>query len=98
MSTHPPPEKDKDKEEYDKDDLTLFINSDKFDIGRVTEVGSIGVGKWEYDNDYTELSSIKSLFSSTYFSASLSSSLSAIVPPPPHPPYSYSVSAVSLSP
>ena len=40
---HPPPEKD--KEEDDKDDLTLLINSTKFDIGRVTEVGSFGVGK-----------------------------------------------------
>ena len=47
MSTHPPPDKDKDKdkEEYDKDDLTLLTNSAKFDIGRVTEVGSFGVGK-----------------------------------------------------
>ena len=38
MSTHPPPNKDKDKEEDDKDDLTLFINSAKLDIGRATEV------------------------------------------------------------
>ena len=51
MSTHPPPNKDKDKEEDDKDDLTLFINSAKFDIGRAKEVGSLGVGKWGYDND-----------------------------------------------
>ena len=45
MSNHPPPDKDKDKEEDDEDDLTLLINSAKFDIGRVTEVGSLGVGK-----------------------------------------------------
>ena len=47
MSTHPPPDKDKDKdkEEDDEKDLTLFINSANFDIGRVTEVGSLGVGK-----------------------------------------------------
>ena len=55
MSTHPPPNKDKykdkDKEENEEDDLTLLINSAKFDIGRVTEVGSLGVGKWGYDND-----------------------------------------------
>ena len=43
MSTHPPP--NKDKEEDDEDDLTLLINSAKFDIGRATEVGSLGVGK-----------------------------------------------------
>ena len=91
MSAHPPPDKDKDKEEDDKDYLTLLINPAKFDIVRVTEEGSFGVGKWWYDNDYTELSFIKSLFSSTYFSASLSSSLYAIVPPSP---YSYSVSAL----
>ena len=38
MSTHPPPDKDKDKdnEEDDRDDLTLLINSAKFDISRVT--------------------------------------------------------------
>ena len=52
MSTHPPPGKDKDKEEDDEDDMTLFINSAKFDISRVTEVGSLGVGKRGYDNDY----------------------------------------------
>ena len=45
MSTHPPPDKDKDKEEDDEDDMTLLINASKFDIGRVTEVGSLGVGK-----------------------------------------------------
>ena len=45
MSTHAPPDKDKDKEEDDEDDLTLLINSAKFDIGRATEVGSLGVGK-----------------------------------------------------
>ena len=45
MSNHPPPDKEKDNEEDDKDDLTLLINSAKFDIGRVTEVGSFGVGK-----------------------------------------------------
>ena len=45
MSTHPPPDKDKDKEEDDRYDLTLLTNSSKFDIGRVTEVGSFGVGK-----------------------------------------------------
>ena len=33
------------KEEDDEDDLTLLINSAKFDIGRATEVGSLGVGK-----------------------------------------------------
>ena len=43
MSTHPPP--NKDKEEDDEDDLTLLINSDKFDIGRATDVGSLRVGK-----------------------------------------------------
>ena len=45
MSTHPPHNKDKEKEEDDEDDLTLLINSSKFDIGRATEVGSLGVGK-----------------------------------------------------
>ena len=45
MSTHPPTNKDKYKEEDDEDDLTLLINSDKLDIGRATEVGSLGVGK-----------------------------------------------------
>ena len=45
MSTHPPPDKDKDKEEDDEDYLTLLINSAKFDIGRVTEVGNLGVDK-----------------------------------------------------
>ena len=45
MSTNPPPDKEKDKEDDDKYDLTLLINSAKFDIGRVTEVGSFGVGK-----------------------------------------------------
>ena len=45
MSIHPPPNKDKGKEEDDEDDLTLLINSAKFNIGRVTEVGSFGVGK-----------------------------------------------------
>ena len=47
MSTHPPPDKDKDKdkEEDNKDDLTLLINSAKFDIVRVTEVGTLVVGK-----------------------------------------------------
>ena len=45
MSTHPPPNKDKDKEEDNEDDLELLINSAKFDIGRATEVGSLGVGK-----------------------------------------------------
>ena len=39
MSTHLPPNKDKDKEEDDEDDLILLINSSKFDIGRATEVG-----------------------------------------------------------
>ena len=38
-------DEDKDKEEDDEDDLTLLINSAKFDIGRATEVGSLGVGK-----------------------------------------------------
>ena len=45
---HPPtPEtdKDEDKEEGDEDDLTLLINSVNFEIGRVTEVGSLGVRK-----------------------------------------------------
>ena len=51
MSAPPPPNKDKDKEEGDEDDLTLLINSAKFDIGRATEVVSVGVGKWGYDND-----------------------------------------------
>ena len=53
MSTHSPPnkDKDKDKEEDDEDDLTLLINSAKFDIGRTTEVGSLVVGKWVYDNN-----------------------------------------------
>ena len=45
MSTHCPPEKDKYKEEEDEDDLTLLINSVNFDIGRMTEVGSLVVGK-----------------------------------------------------
>ena len=45
MSTHPPTNKDKDKEEDDEDDLTLLINSAKFDISRVTEVSSLGLGK-----------------------------------------------------
>ena len=55
MSTHPPLEKDKDKykdkdkdkdkKEDDEDDLMLLINSAKFYIGMVTEVGSLGVGK-----------------------------------------------------
>ena len=49
MYTHPTPDKDKDKDKYKEedngDDLTLLINSSKFDIGRVTEVGSLGVGK-----------------------------------------------------
>ena len=72
----PDKDKDKDKEEDDKDDMTLLINSAKLDIVRVTEVGSLGVGKWGYENDYTELSFIGSLFSSTSFSASLSLSLS----------------------
>ena len=45
MSTHPPPDKDKDKEEDDEDDLTLLINSAKLNIGRVTEVDSLRVGK-----------------------------------------------------
>ena len=45
MSTHPPTDKYKDKEEYDEYDLTLLINSDNFDIGRLTEVGSLAVGK-----------------------------------------------------
>ena len=44
-STHPPPKPDKDKNEDDEDDLTLLINSAKFDIGRSKEVGSLGVGK-----------------------------------------------------
>ena len=56
MSTHPHPAKYKDREEDNKDDLTLLINSSKVDIGRVPEVVSLGVGKWGYDNDYTELS------------------------------------------
>ena len=45
MSTHPRPNKDKDKEEDDEDDLKYLINSAKFDIGRATDVGSLGVGK-----------------------------------------------------
>ena len=46
VHVHPPtPDKDKDKEEDDEDDLTLLINSAKFDISRVTEVGILGVGK-----------------------------------------------------
>ena len=45
MSAHPPPNKDKDKEEDDEDDLTLLINLANFDIGRVTEGGSLRVGK-----------------------------------------------------
>ena len=45
MSTHPPLNKYKDKEEDDEDDLTLLINSAKFYIGRATEVGSLGLGK-----------------------------------------------------
>ena len=49
MSIHPPPEKDKE-EDYE-DDLKLLINSAKFNIGGVTEVGSLGVGKWGYEND-----------------------------------------------
>ena len=45
VHVHPPtPDKDKDKEENDEDDLMLLINSANFDIGRVTEVGSLGVG------------------------------------------------------
>ena len=40
-----PPDMDKDKEEDDEDDVTLLINSAKFNIGRATEVGSLGVGK-----------------------------------------------------
>ena len=35
----------KDKEEDDENDLTLLINSANFDIGRVMEVGSLGLGK-----------------------------------------------------
>ena len=35
MSTHPPPDRYKDKEEDDKDDLTFLINSAKFNIGWV---------------------------------------------------------------
>ena len=94
MSTHPPPgkdndnDKDKDKEEDYEDDLTLLITSEKIDIGRVTEVGSLGVGKWGYDNDYTELSFIKSLLSSTSFYSPLSSSLSATVHTHPFSPSS----------
>ena len=47
MSTHPDPDKDKDKdkEEDDDEDLTLLINSAKFGIGMVNEVGSLGLGK-----------------------------------------------------
>ena len=45
MTTHPPPDNYKDKEEDDEDDLTLLINSANFYIGRVTEVDSLGVGK-----------------------------------------------------
>ena len=51
VSAHPPPDKenykdkDKDKEEDDKYDLTFLINLSNFDIGRVTEVGSLGVCK-----------------------------------------------------
>ena len=45
MSIHPPHEKDKDNGEDGKDDLTLLINSANFDIGRVTELVSLGVGK-----------------------------------------------------
>ena len=43
MSTPYPPDKDKDKD--GEDDLTLLINSANFNIVRVTEVGSLGVGK-----------------------------------------------------
>ena len=39
MYTHQPPYKDKEKEEDDEDDLTLLINSSKFDISRATKVG-----------------------------------------------------------
>ena len=43
---HPPTfDKYKDKEEDEKDDLTLLINLANFDISRVTEVGSLGLGK-----------------------------------------------------
>ena len=51
LLNYPPPNKDKDKEEDDEDDVTLLINSAKFDIGRATEVGILGVGKLGYDND-----------------------------------------------
>ena len=45
VHVHPPtPNKDKEKEEDEEDDLTLLINSAKFDIGR-GQVGSLGVGK-----------------------------------------------------
>ena len=45
MSTHCPPDKDKEKEEDDEGDLALLINLVNFDIGRVTEVGILVVGK-----------------------------------------------------
>ena len=45
MSTHPSPDKYKDKEEYYEYALTFLINLAKFYIGRVKEVGILGVGK-----------------------------------------------------
>ena len=49
VHVHPPtPDKDKDKdmdkEEDDEDDQTLLVNSANLYIGRVTEMGSLGVG------------------------------------------------------
>ena len=45
MFVHPSPDKNKDKEEDDKYYLTLLINSANLDIGRVKEVGSLGLDK-----------------------------------------------------
>ena len=47
VHVHPPhPEKDNDKykEEYDEDYLTFLINLSKFNIGRLTDMGSLVVG------------------------------------------------------
>ena len=59
VHVHPPTptdkekEKENSKEEDGEDDLTLLITLANLDIGRVMDVGSLGVGKYEYDNDYT---------------------------------------------
>ena len=50
VRVHPPTpdkekDKDKDKEEDYEDDMTLLIHPANFDIGRVTDVGNLGVGK-----------------------------------------------------